>query len=144
LLLNTASPGIFTGTDKSTGNTIAAAVHGVSGLPITSSSPAAGGEVISVFTTGLGAVYPAVATGTAAPTSPLSLVTSPVTATVNGQSAVVAFAGLAPTFVGLYQVNVQIPNPLGVSNPVGVSGTNVPLVISVSGFSSNAANIPIQ
>jgi len=107
LLLNSASPGIFVG-----GSGTVAALHGVSGLPITSASPAVGGEVISLFTTGLGGVYPPVTSGTAAPSSPLSVVTSMVTATVNGQPAAVTFAGLAPTFVGLYQVNLQLPSPL--------------------------------
>jgi uncharacterized protein (TIGR03437 family) len=130
LLLNTVSPGIFTN-----GNA-AAAVHGVTGMPITSASPAQPGEVISLFTTGLGAVNPAVATGAAAGSSLLSLVASQVTATIGGQSAAVSFAGLAPTFVGLYQVNVQIP--------AGVSGASVPVVISVTGSSSNTATLPVQ
>ncbi len=136
LLLNAASPGIFTGVDKSTSSVIAAALHGVTGLPITSTSPAAAGEIISLFTTGLGAVYPTVASGAAALASPLSLVTSPVSATIAGQSAAVSFAGLAPNFVGLYQVNVQIP--------AGVAGASVPVVVSVSGSSSNTATLPVQ
>jgi uncharacterized protein (TIGR03437 family) len=130
LLLNAVSPGIFTNANG------AAAVHGVTGMPITSASPAQPGEVISLFTTGLGAVYPTPATGAAASASPLSLVSSQVTATIGGQSAAVSFAGLAPTFVGLYQVNVQIP--------AGVSGASVPVVISVSGSSSNNATLPVH
>ena len=31
------------------------------------------------------------------------------TATVGGVAAFVGFAGLAPGFIGLYQVNVQVP-----------------------------------
>jgi len=134
LLLKAVSPGIFTVSTNGSG--IAAAVHGVTGMPITSSSPATAGEVISLFTTGLGLVYPAVASGAPALASPLSLVTSPVTATIGGQPAAVSFAGLAPTFVGLYQVNVQIP--------AGVAGASVPVVIGVSGFSSNTATLPVQ
>jgi uncharacterized protein (TIGR03437 family) len=135
LLLKAVSPGIFTATDKNTNSVIAAAVHGVTGAPISSTSPAQQGEVISLFTTGLGPVYPAVATGTAASASPLSLVTSQVTATIGGQSATISFAGLAPTFVGLYQVNVQVPS--------GVSGASVPVVLGVSGSSSNTATLPV-
>jgi uncharacterized protein (TIGR03437 family) len=61
-----------------------------------------------LYGTGAGAVIPAVPTGSAAPASPLSMVTN-VTATVNGAPATVAFQGLAPNFVGLLQVNLQVP-----------------------------------
>jgi len=33
--------------------------------------------------------------------------------TVGGQAATVLFAGLAPGFVGLYQLNIQAPEGLG-------------------------------
>lgn len=70
--------------------------------------PAAVGSVVMVYCTGLGAVAPAVETGAVTPDAPLS-VAQGVTAKVNGQDAPVWFAGLAPGFVGLMQVNVQIP-----------------------------------
>src|SRR2546428_46264 len=79
------------------------------------------GDVISVYCTGLGPVNPAVAEGIPASSTVLSRTVTPVTATVGGQTATVNFAGLAPTFTGLYQVNVVIPN--------GVApGDNVPVV----------------
>jgi uncharacterized protein (TIGR03437 family) len=73
------------------------------------STPAAAGSVVQLFLTGLGAVTPAVAAGTPAPTTPLSTVASGVTAAVNGNAATVNFAGLAPGLIGTYQVNVTIP-----------------------------------
>ncbi len=58
----------------------------------------------------------------------------PVTARFGDQAAAVHFAGLAPGFVGLYQVNLQVPE--------GVSG-DVPLTIQAGGRSSNAVIVPI-
>jgi uncharacterized protein (TIGR03437 family) len=72
------------------------------------SNPAKAGSYVMLYGTGAGAVIPAVPTGSAAPASPLSMVTN-VTATVNGAPATVAFQGLAPNFVGLLQVNLQVP-----------------------------------
>ena len=49
----------------------------------------------------------------------------------------VAFAGLAPGFVGLYQVNAQVP----ASSP---SGENVPLAISIGGADSLVVTIAVE
>jgi hypothetical protein len=65
--------------------------------------PAAVGSPIAVYLMGLGAVNPAVATG--APAAGISGVTLPVTATIGGVNASVLFAGLAPGYIGLYQVS---------------------------------------
>src|SRR5579871_4975577 len=136
LLLNAAAPGIFFNTDTNL-NHVAAALHGATGLPITTASPAHAGEVISLFVTGLGAVLPSVASGAAAPASPLSTTTLLVTATVGSKAAAVQFAGLAPSFVGLYQVNLQIPSNVA-------TGANVPVVITAASTPSNPATIAIQ
>ena len=48
----------------------------------------------------------------------------------------VAYAGLAPGFVGLYQINVQVPP--------GLTPGVVPLVISVSQAHSNEVKIMVQ
>lgn len=71
------------------------------------------GDVAVAYVTGLGAVSPAVPTGDAASTEVLSYAVSPVTATIGGVPAQVLFAGLAPGFIGLGQVNVAIPAGVG-------------------------------
>jgi uncharacterized protein (TIGR03437 family) len=76
------------------------------------SRPAQRGEYVEVFCTGFGPVSNQPATGTAALLSPLSMTTATVTAGVGnagGVPAIVPFAGLAPGFVGVYQINVLIP-----------------------------------
>jgi uncharacterized protein (TIGR03437 family) len=67
------------------------------------------GTVAVAYVTGLGAVSPSVATGAVAPFETLSYAAATVSATVGGVPAQVQFAGLAPGFIGLGQVNVLIP-----------------------------------
>jgi len=100
-----------------------------------SSNPAKDGTLLIAYLTGAGAVSPAVADGAPAPSKPPSEVTSNVTATIDSQPAVVKFAGLAPDFVGLWQVDVIVP--------AGLKQGEYPLVVSVDGASSNAANVSV-
>lgn len=123
-----SSPGIFL---LSQGN--AAAVN-QDGSINSAAQPAPVGSIIAAFVTGLGAVTPSVSSGAAAPTSPLSTV-SGVTAAIGGVPAAILYAGLAPGFAGLYQVNIQIP-PLALGQ--------YDLQIAVQGSASNKAPINIQ
>jgi len=76
---------------------------------VTASKPAAAGEILSVFVTGLGPTKPGVDPGKPFPASSLAVVNSPVEVTVNGTSAeVLAAVGFAGTVDG-YQVNFRVP-----------------------------------
>ncbi len=92
------------------------AVHGDFSGRITAQSPARPGEVVTVYMSGAGPVTPPVPAGAPAPISPLSTLVEPLRCTLAGggqtADAEVLFAGLAPTFVGLYQVNVRLPTGL--------------------------------
>jgi len=128
-------PTIFTTNQQGTGQ---GAILDKNNKLVDASAPARAGDAVQVFCTGLGATQPAVASGAPAPaTPPLAQVTVPVTATVGGKPAAVQFAGLAPNFVGLYQVNVQIPD--GVT-----AGPAVPLVLYQNGIASNTVTIAVQ
>jgi uncharacterized protein (TIGR03437 family) len=74
--------------------------------------PELAGGVVSLYATGLGATNPLVADGEAAPLSPLARDTGVPTVTIGGVDAPVLFSGLAPGFVALWQINVQIPDNL--------------------------------
>lgn len=79
--------------------------------PVSQSSGARPGETILVFLTGLGATSPPMADGAAAPSNPLCVVppAMQLSANVGGYDATISFAGLAPGFAGLYQINLVIP-----------------------------------
>jgi uncharacterized protein (TIGR03437 family) len=82
---------------------------------VTESSPARPGEIIHVYMTGLGSVDTPLRTGEPAPTSPPAMLTGSIACSVgtNGPggpySTEVLFAGLAPGLVGLYQIDLRLP-----------------------------------
>ena len=102
------SPGIFTLNQQGTG--AGAVLHAVDFQPVNDSAPAQPGEFLAIFCTGLGSVQPEVPSGDVAPTAePLARTLSTPLVNIAGLPAQVSFSGLAPGFVGLYQVNVQVP-----------------------------------
>jgi uncharacterized protein (TIGR03437 family) len=113
---------------ESTGTAIF--VHqGFSGL-VTPESPAHAGEVVTAYALGLGAVSPPVPTGAATPLDQLYRLSQPFacyqgSADVDGPPLDVLFAGLAPGMIGVYQVNIRMPDPLP-SDPVFLLNCGVP------------------
>ncbi len=91
-------------------------------------NPARPGETVLIWLTGLGELSPAVAAGQANPAAPLArAVDAPIKVLFGGvPAAALDYAGGAPGFAGLCQVNVTIPlnSPLGPSVPVAVSTSN--------------------
>ncbi|PYT31281.1 MAG: hypothetical protein DMG57_05570 [Acidobacteria bacterium] len=83
--------------------------HGADYSLVAPSHPAARGEIVIVYATGLGAVTPPVPDGQPTPNTPLSFTKILPTITIGGQPAEVLFSGLTPGAVGLYQLNVRIP-----------------------------------
>jgi uncharacterized protein (TIGR03437 family) len=90
------------------------------------------GSVLVAYLTGSGPLDHAIATGAAAPSSPLSSETLATTATVGNSPAAVQFAGMAPTYEGLMQVNLVVPNlspgDYAMQVAIGGSASNRPLV----------------
>jgi minor extracellular serine protease Vpr len=127
----TAAPGIF----FIAGTNAGIVLHGSNYSLVTAANPAQPGETVLIYCTGLGAVTPAVATGAAAPLTPLSTTPNP-TVTVAGQPAGVPFSGLASGFVGLYQVNATLP----ANAPSGAQT----LTLSLDGNTSNTVTVFIQ
>ena len=101
------------------------------------SHPASAGDSLTIYCAGLGVVDVSVPAGAAAPVSPLAKATTTISATIGGIAAPVSFAGLAPGFAGLYQVNVTVP--------VGVKpGPSVPVVLTGAGLSSAPVTVAIH
>lgn len=115
-------------------------------FPGFSSKPAKRGDVLTIFAIGLGPTSPAVAAGQPAPAAePLARLTSTPTAVFGLQlggfgvnvNATPSYAGLAPYFAGLYQINVAVP----ASCPFGT--VQVSLQFPDATF-SNAVDIEVQ
>jgi uncharacterized protein (TIGR03437 family) len=128
IVVSAAHPGIFTY------NGAQGAILDVSYQLIGASNPANPGDIIQIYCTGLGATNPPSVTGQAA-NSGIAVVVP--TVTVGGLPAGLQYAGVAPGFVGLYQVNVTI-------NPSVTPGSAVPVVITQNGVASNAATIVVK
>jgi uncharacterized protein (TIGR03437 family) len=139
--LSAYGPGIFTVSQMGSGQGAVliagtTAVAAPTGL-VPGARPANRGEYISIYCTGLGPVNNGPVSGAKAPDSPLSSTSTLPTVTVGGLPAVVTFSGLAPGFVGLYQVNAQVPDTV-------VPGDAVPLTLSISGSVSNTVTIAVR
>ena len=150
VLPQAVAPGIFTLADGS-----GAIQHASDYSLVTASNPAAPGETIVIYATGLGPVTGAVADGTPAP-GPFpaqQMCQSPVV-TIGGTpedgagtSANILYAGLTPGYVGLYQVNVQVPT----STPAGPAslyifspGCLAMLLPPGNAGYSNTVTLPVQ
>lgn len=90
---------------------------------ITRANPAAPGDIVHFYLTGLGAVENEPPTGHAAPTvPPLPATRDPVVCGSAGHGWLVLYAGLAPGLVGVYQLTLQIPSDPPFT-PDGTTGT---------------------
>ena len=106
------------------------------GVPLSATNPATAGAAITVYATGIGQVENPTATGNAAPVTPLSRARAAVSATVNNLDAAVTFAGLAPGFAGLGQVNLTLPAKLAPGS--------YPLVVNVGGVAANTVMVTVR
>ena len=129
------APGVFT--YARTATAMDPIIVHVDNSLVTPTKPANPGEVLIVYATGVGNLNHMPVTGAASPTSPLSAAVDLPTVTVGGAAASVAFAGLTPGFVGLVQINIQLPSTYP-------AGSSLPLVVSFAGAASPAVNLAVQ
>ena len=100
------------------------------------SNPAARGSTIIAYLTGSGPVSPAQSDGVPASATALVSMTSTYSAKIGSATAQVTFAGMAPTFIGLVQMNIAVPSTL----TPGV----YPLSITVGSETANSATIAVK
>lgn len=148
LTVSDAAPGVFSFNASGTGQ--AAALNQdftQNGDPaqISGAKAEARGRFLIVYANGQGGQLVNAATqapltivsGAAATVDPLYATLTKPTVTIGGVAADVAFSGLAPGFVGLWQLNVQIP----ANAPVGNA---VPLVVSFGGLTGVTTNVAVN
>ena len=117
------SPGVFTVPAGGIG--IGAVEDAVTGALITTSNPATVGENLAIYLTGLGAVSPTISDGSAGSAYPnLSNAAATLSVDFSGTAAAApSFAGLNPTYAGLYQMNVVVPTGVAAgTNFLGIAG----------------------
>ncbi len=129
------SPGIFFNADGQ-GHNVGAIIHNSGAPTINVSNPAVQGEFVDIFCTGLGAVSPPAASGAAGPSSPTSNTVATPTVTLAGQTITPVFSGLAPGFVGLYQVAFQVP----ANAPSGFQNVS----LTINGITSNVVTMNVK
>jgi uncharacterized protein (TIGR03437 family) len=135
VVIATAVPAVFTQNGAGTG----AALYNLytsNGTPLADNSPVSAGDVVVLYAAGLGAVSPPVPAGSQASLTTLSYTTNPVTVTIGGMQQTAEFAGLAPGFASLYQVNAIVPSGLP-------SGTAT-VTLSAGGQQSAPVTIAVQ
>ncbi len=118
--------GQFTATQNGSG--AAAALDAINFTPAPFNAKQSNGQpsFIALFVTGLGAEV----------TDNDGDVKANVQVTINGNPVTVSYAGRAPGFVGLNQINFQLPTT--------ISAGTYNIVVSRNGFVSNTATIAIQ
>jgi uncharacterized protein (TIGR03437 family) len=110
-------PGIFEWVPQGGSTRYAAAVK-LDGSVVSPGNPVSRGDVVSLFLTGLGPVLPILQTGQVGPADPPVVTYLQPVVGVGGLRAQVLFSGYAPGFLGLYQINIVVPDaaPVGAAN----------------------------
>jgi uncharacterized protein (TIGR03437 family) len=119
------SPNIFTVPSQDAKDCQDAVFHAGTGLPADPEHPANAGEIVEIYATGLGPTRPQLQAGMPAPASPLATLRFPVTVLLGGAPAPVAFAGLTPGLIGVYQIDATVPS--------GLTGKRQQVTLSVNG-----------
>lgn len=130
------APGFFTLNQAGTGAGVALHADGVT--PVSADNPARPNEVIVFYLTGLGALSSPLESGAPAGGNPAAAAATLTLGGIagSGLSAVIDYAGAAPGFVGLNQVNARIPANTPTGNAVAVA-------LSIGGRLSNQVTLAI-
>jgi uncharacterized protein (TIGR03437 family) len=141
VLLKPYAPALFTTNQGGTGQA-STLIAGTASLAAPSgtfpgSRPARIGEYVEIYATGLGDVSNRPGLAAASPGEPLATTVAGPAVMVGGVPATVTFSGLAPGYMGLYQINVQVPAG-------APTGPDIPIVLTIGGVTSNTATIAVD
>ena len=110
---------------------------------VTAADPAVPGETLHFYMTGLGPVSPAISTGQVTPVNSRYVISTPPMCSFAGLTAMpvtLPFAGLAPGLLGIYQLDVQVPQGLTTPKPqFQCSAHNGDI-----GITYDVASVPVQ
>jgi uncharacterized protein (TIGR03437 family) len=132
-----SSPGLFSQTSDGRGsgavlNYVPERQAYAGNTPASSINP---GGIITIYGTGFGRVSNPPADGAAAGAATQTTLVSP-TVMIGGRQATVQYSGLAPGFVGLYQINAVVP----ASTP---EGCYLPINVTFAGTVSNTVTVAV-
>jgi uncharacterized protein (TIGR03437 family) len=96
-------------------------------------NPAVAGDILVVFSTGLGQTTPPIETGRVVEGIRN---TAPVAVTMGGQPAAVIYSIASPGFIGLYQTAIRVPP--------GLAAGNQRLTLTINNRSSNAVTVRVR
>jgi uncharacterized protein (TIGR03437 family) len=110
-------------------------VH-LDGQLVTPANPAVANEVLVGYITGIGGLGRYPITGDRAPVNPLPVALAQPTITLGGAPVISYYIGLTPSYIGLGQVNLQLPAVLP-------AGSSLPLTINIGG-STVTVNLAVK
>ncbi len=126
VLVEPAAPSIFTLDASGTG--AAAALNGATGAVVSPQNPLLSGDYLELFLTGL---------GTTTARNGLDYADQLPTVTISGQDCPVMYAGRAPGWPGLDQINCVVPSGLP-------SDESAPLAVTSGAQTSNTVTIAVR
>src|SRR5579863_3564208 len=133
--LGTYSPAFF---EIPSGGRNVAAARDENNNVVTTTNSVAQGHLAQLFLNGLGTVTNQPASGDPAPLSPLVRTTTMPTVVIGGVTVPdkdILFSGMAPTAVGLYQIDVLVPN----------TGPGIqPITVTIGGVTSATSLLPVH
>lgn len=126
VFVESAVPAIFTQNASGTGE--ASALNAVTNRLVTAADPLHAGDFVALFATGLGSTTLR---------NSLAVADRQPAVTIGGKDCAVTFAGRAPGYVGLDQINCMVP--------AGIAATpSAPVVITSGNRVSNVATLAIE
>jgi uncharacterized protein (TIGR03437 family) len=130
IYVEAAGPAIFT--QDASGSGPAAALNASNQTLVTADNPLKAGDAVELYATGLGLTTPG-----SGPTSGSNVAIQQPTVTVAGVNCPVTFAGAAPGYIGLDQINCTIPDGIAARE-------SAPVVVTSGIQTSNTATLAIN
>ena len=125
VLVEPAVPALFT--QNQSGQGAASALNAVTNQLVSAGNPLRGGDYVALYLTGLGATTTS---------GDLEVARIQPTVTVGGKACNVIFAGRAPGFPGLDQINCQIP--------AGLAAGDANVIVTSGNRTSNTATLAVN